>query len=129
VPDGTRFGYRLAAEIGCSRGCEAPEVLWCQSLLLSKLVELEPDERARRYARGTIRGILGQLPELPTMPQLCRATFAVGNWLDASGLSVERIAEALLDAAARTGFDPIAIAPELDAALTAGRARPGRLPR
>jgi hypothetical protein len=132
VPDGSRFGYRLAAEVGCTRGCEAPEILWWQSWRLGDLPALEPDEpdeRARRYATGVVRRVLGELPDVPSVRQLRRAAFIIGKWVDASGLPVELIAGALLSAAARAGFDPIAIAPVLAAALTAGRARPGRVPR
>ena len=68
VPDGSRFGYRLAAEDGCTRGCEAPEILWWQNWRLGDLPALErgePDERARRYATGVVRRILGELSDVP----------------------------------------------------------------
>jgi hypothetical protein len=125
-----RVAVRLPAGGGnrLHPGCDAPEILWWQNWRLGDLPALEPgepDERARRYATGALRRILGELPDHPSLPQLRRAAFTVGTWLDASGLSVDLIAETLLGAAARAGLDPIAIAPVLAAALTAGRARPG----
>jgi hypothetical protein len=132
VPDGSRFGYRLAAEVGCTRGCDAPKILWWQNWRLGDLPALEPgepDERARRYATVVVRGILGELPDVPSLRQLRRAAFAIGNWLDTSRLPVELIADLLLCAAARAKLDPISVAPVLAAAVTAGRARPGRVPQ
>jgi hypothetical protein len=129
-----RVAVRLPAGGGnrLHPGCDAPEILWWQNWRLGDLPALEPgepDERARRYATGVVRRILGELSDVPSVRQLRRAAFVVGNWLDASGLPVELIAEALMGAAARAGLDPISIAPVLAAALTAGRARPGRVPR
>jgi hypothetical protein len=132
VPDGTRSGYRIAAEPGCSAGCEAPEVLWWQSWRLGELPTREPaeaDEQARRYAYGALRRVLGELPDRPDRKRLLRAAFDAGRWLAAGGLPPDPIAQALLTAAGRAGLDPTTIAPELAAAVTAGRARPGRLPR
>jgi hypothetical protein len=132
MPDGTSDGYRLAAEIGCSVGCEAPAVFWWQAWRLGELLAREPaqaDERAQRYARGALRRILGELPDRPTVPELRRAAFAAGRWLAAGDLPADPVARALLAAAARAGLDPIAVANKLAADLVAGCARPGRLPR
>jgi hypothetical protein len=132
LPDGSWYGYRLAAEIECSQGCEAPEILWWQGWRLADLTAhepVEPDERARRYAAGALRRILGELPEVPTERQLTGSAYQTGRWLETGRLPAEPVAGTLLAAAARAGLDPVTIAPKLAAALTAGRARPGRLPR
>jgi hypothetical protein len=132
VPDGSRFVYRLVAEIGCSAACEAPEILWWQGWRLGDLPALKPmeaGERDQRYATGALRRILGDLPARPTKRQLTGAAYQSGGWLETGDLPAAPVAHALLAAADRAGLDPDTIAPELAAALTAGRARPGRLPR
>jgi hypothetical protein len=132
VPDGSRFGYRLVAEIGCSAACEAPEILWWQGWRLGDLPALKPmeaGERAWRYAYGALRRVLSELPDRPDRERLLRTAFDAGRWLAAGDLPAAPVADALLAAADRAGFDPDTIAPVLADALTAGRARPGRLPR
>jgi hypothetical protein len=87
------------------------------------------DERSRRYAAGALRRILDALPDRPSEHELNRAAFAAGHWLEAGALPTEPVAGTLLAAAARANLDFDTIASKLAAALTAGRARPGRLPR
>lgn len=129
VPDGTRFGYRLASEIGCSAGCDPPEVAWWHLWRLGELPPPPPPgERARRYAAGAIRRTLADLPERPSRDQLRRVAFDAGRWLEAGGLSTNAVARVLLDAAGRAALDGPALSAELAASIQAGRAQPGRVP-
>jgi hypothetical protein len=129
LPDGTWDGYRLA-EIECSAGCLPEEVQLWHLIKLGELPPQEPDQQVRRYAAGALRRILGELPDRPSERQLRRAAFDAGRWLAAGSLPPDPVADALLAAAGRAGFDPATITPDLAAALTAGRARrSGRLPR
>jgi hypothetical protein len=128
APDGTRFGYRLAVEIGCSDGCDVPEVAWWHSLQCGVLPPPEPPDpdRARRYARACIRRILVDIPERPTIEGLRAASYKIGGWLQAGGIPADGAASALLGAAARAGLTDVGWI--LAEAMTAGRARPGRVP-
>lgn len=129
LPDGTAYGYRLAAEIGCSNGCDPGEVQWWHLWRLGELPPREPvDERARRYAAGAIRRTLTELPTRPSAAELRRAAFSAGRWLEAGGQGPDAVAGVLLQAAVRAGHDAEALAPNLAAAVLAGRARPGRVP-
>ena len=83
----------------------------------------------QRRAAGIVRRILKDLPDQPTKRQLTGAAYQAGGWLETGKLMAAPVADALLAAADRAGFDPDTIAPVLADALTAGRARPGRLPR
>jgi hypothetical protein len=128
LPDGD--GYRLAAEIGCSIGCEAPEILWWQSWRLGEIPPCEPaaaDERSRRRAAGIVSRILTDVPERPSERQLTAAAYQSGRWLDQGALPAKLVASPLMAAAVRAGLDLAVITPKLATALTAGRARPGRL--
>ena len=130
VPAGD--GYRLGVEVGCSRGCDdAAEMMRMHLLRLGELPTreaVEPDERARRYATGAIRRILGSLPERPSQTQLRRAAFDAGSWLEAGHLPADPVAKALLTAAVRAGLDLHPLASKLAADVLAGRASPGRVP-
>jgi hypothetical protein len=125
------YDYVLDLANGCSRDCEAEEVAWWhlwRSGLLPLREPLPADEQTRRRAAGMVRRILIDLPELPTERQLTGAAYRSGSWLETGGLPTELVADPLLTAAARAGFDPVIIAPKLATALMAGRARPGKLP-
>jgi hypothetical protein len=130
VPDGSPYGYRLAAELGCSIGCEAPEVAWWQPYRLGERPPREPpDERARAYASAVIRRRLAKLPARPSQLELRRTAFTAGQWIETGNLSAGPVERVLLGAASRSGLDPTSLALELADAILAGRARPGRLPR
>jgi hypothetical protein len=125
-------GYDLDLTAGCSRDCSSDEVAWWWLWRRCEMPPARnpgpPDERARRYARGAVRLILGELPDRPSERQLTNAAYQAGRWLQAAALPVEPVATALLAAGRRAGLAPDTLAPKLAAALTAGRARPGRLP-
>jgi hypothetical protein len=133
LPDpADRFDYVLDLANGCSHGCEGPEVSWWhlwRSGLLPPHEPLPADERTRRRARGIVRRIIEGVPERPSERQLTGAAYQSGRWLEQGELPAELVADPLLAAAGRAGLDPATIAPKLAAALTAGRAHPGRLPR
>ena len=74
---------------------------------------------------AAVRGIVRELPRHPALPELRRAAFACGGWIEAGDLPAEPVVMALLDVADRAGVSADDV---LAAALTAGRARPGRLP-
>jgi hypothetical protein len=132
LPDpGDRFDYVLDLVNGCSRGCPPEELAWWRLWRLGQIPPREPlpaDQRGQCYARGALRRVLGELPERPTLPELRRAAFAAGRWLAAGELPAAPVARALLAAADRAGLDPHTLASKLAADLSAGRARPGRLP-
>ena len=129
MPDGTEFGYRFAIEVGCSAGCEPPEVAWWHAWRLGEPPpRAAPDERARRYATAAVRRQLEQLPDRPTREHLRAAAYQAGGWAAAGELDVEPIASTLLAAARRGGVDDPDIADKLAMAFLAGRARPGRVP-
>jgi hypothetical protein len=120
--------YRIAAELGCSGETCPPElIVWAHLVQVGELPIPEPDEQGRRRAAGIVRRILTDVPERPSERQLTSAAYQSGRWLEQSELPTELVADPLLSAAARAGFDPAIIASKLAAALTAGRARPGRL--
>jgi hypothetical protein len=123
--------YQLAGEVGCSSGCDEDQVhrwqFWRLGVLVHDPAE-DTDEEDRRRAAGIVCAIVRDLPELPCERQLISSAYRTGRWLGQSKLPSELVADPLLAAAARAGLDSIAIAPKLAAALTAGRARPGRLP-
>jgi hypothetical protein len=120
--------YRIA-EIGCSADCDEDQVHRWQFWRLGMPMHepLPADEQSRRRAAGIVRRILEDLPEQPSERQLTGAAYQSGRWLEQGALPAEMVADPLLTAAARAGLDPATIAPKLAAALTAGRARPGRL--
>ena len=127
LPDGTQFGYRLASEAGCSDGCDGPSVAWWHAWRMGELPpRAQPDERAKRYALGCIKRALVDIPDKPTLAQLKGAAFEIGSWLQAGGLDTGPAAHALLGAAKRAGLDDQAMV--LASAVSAGRARPGRIP-
>jgi hypothetical protein len=128
VPSGWD-SYEIAA-IGCSAGCDEDQVHRWQfwRLGVPMYEPLPADERTQRRAAGIVRAIIRDLPELPTERQLTGSAYRTGRWLGQSKLPSKLVADPLLAAAARAGLDPVTIAPKLAAALTAGRARPGRLP-
>jgi hypothetical protein len=124
VPDGT--GWRMASEMGCSRGCPQPLVeLWQLIRLGEPVPPPPPDERGRRYALAAVRRIVRELPAKPSLPELKRAAFACGGWVEAGWLDSDPVARALAAAARRAGCGS---STTLAAAMAAGRARPGRLP-
>jgi hypothetical protein len=125
--DADPYAYRLAVEAGCSRGCEPPAVAWWHAWKMGDLPPpVPPDDRAERYARGAIRRLLAALPERPSLARLKAAAFWAGQWLAAGRLPTEPVADALLHAAVRAGLDEHVEA--LASAVTAGRAKPGRVP-
>lgn len=127
LPDGTEFGYRLAVEYGCSAGCEPAAVAWWHAWRCGALPpRAAPDDRARRYAVGAIRRELAELPEQPTLPQLRAKAYKIGSWLEAGGLEADGAAQALVAAAERAGLADQALV--LADAVTAGRAKPARVP-
>jgi hypothetical protein len=132
TPDGSRYGYAMEAEAGCSAGCAGPEISWWH---LSRLGELPSatagpiDHRASRYAKACVRRQLAELPERPDEAQLRQVAYQIGRWLEAGDLPIGAVANTLLAAAERSGLDRAALAPRLAAAVSAGRAQPGRLPR
>jgi hypothetical protein len=127
LPDGTEFGYRLAHEYGCSLGCEPPDVLWCHLLRCGILPPRpEPGERARCYALAAARRELAEVAQRPTLAQLKSTGYRVGQWLAAGALDVDSAAQALVGAAQRAGLaDQILTIAD---AVTAGRAKPARVP-
>ena len=128
VPDGTPDGYRLAAEVGCTIGCAESHIRWWHLWRLGLLPPSAPSDpgRTRRYAAACIRRILEGLPDRPTAEQLRRAAFQIGGWLEAGGLRPDDAAAALLSAARRANVQGLGA--QLAEAMTAGRARPGRVP-
>jgi hypothetical protein len=133
LPDPTDpYDYVLDLANGCSHGCEVEEVAWWHLWRAGLLPPREPllaDEQIRRRAAGIIRRILTDLPEQPSERQLTGAAYQSGRWLERGELPAELVADPLLAAAARAGLDLAIVALKLAAALTAGRAHPGRLPR
>lgn len=128
VPDGSHYGYRLAVEVGCSVGCEAPLVAWWHAWRTGDLPPHAPGEpgQAARYASACVRRLLQELPEHPTIEQLRSVAYRAGGWLEAGGLTADGTAAALLAAASRAGLpEPSAV---LAAAMLAGRAQPRRVP-
>lgn len=124
-------GYRLAVEVGCSRGCDdAAEMMRAHLLCLSKLSPPPPPSaRERAYATACARRILRDLPARPSLPRLRSAAHELGSWLEAGDLDEQAALAALLNAAARNGLDRTDAGPVLGAALASGRLQPGRLPQ
>lgn len=125
IPSG-RGGWRIASEIGCSRGC-APAAIdaWQAWRCGEGLPAAELDDRARRYAMGAVRRVLDEIPAQPTLTQLIKAAFRCGQLVEAADIDARAVAGALWRAAARAGLTD---AEKLATALTAGRAKPARLP-
>ena len=119
VPDDQRLAYRLAVEIGCSAGCDGPEVSWWHMWRMGILAPAEPpDERQRRYAYAAVRNALNDV--LQGQDAVRRARDA-GRFAEAAGFDLESLAAAF----AKAGKVPLqAVLPSL---LT-GAAAPARLP-
>lgn len=130
IGDADPYGYRLAAaEVGCSAGCDSPEILWWHLWRLGvppPTSEPADPTRARRYAGACVRRILGDLPERPTLEALRSSAYRIGGWLEAGNIAPDGAAAALLAAASRGGHCNSAHL--LAEAMTAGRAQPGRVP-
>jgi hypothetical protein len=123
VPHGQ--GWRLAAEIGCSRGCSEAAIRFWQAWRCGEIPPEAPaDERAQRYAGGAVRRILAELPGRPTAAELAHAAFRCGQFVEAGKLDPEPIVAALTDEAVRAGveLEPVA------SAMATGTTRPARLP-
>lgn len=119
APDGTRFGYRLAVETGCSAGCEPPLVAWWRAWRLGDLPPPEPpSERQRRYAHAAVRNALDDV--LRGKDPIGRARDA-GRFAEAAGFELQSLAAAF----ARTGRVQFH---DVLASLLAGAATPARLP-
>ena len=119
VPDGTEFGYRVAVETGCSRGCAPELVAWWEEWRMGQCPPPPPaSETQRRYARGAVRRALG---DALSGNDVLAAARDAGRYVAAAGLVPEHLAEAF----ARAGKLP---QPRVHAALLAGAATPGRLP-
>jgi hypothetical protein len=124
IPSG-RDGWRIASEIGCSRGCTAAEIDAWQAWRCGQAPPAaELDNRAHRYAMGAVRRILAELPEHPAREQLLQAAFRCGQFVAAAKLDPEPIIAVLADEASRAGveLEPIA------KAMASGCTRPARLP-
>jgi hypothetical protein len=122
VPDGTSDGYRLAAEVGCSCGCDPAEVAWWWLWKLGELPAQAPDQRQQRYARGAVRKILVELQENLNAAEVRHRAYRIGQLTAAAELDLEIVAAAL-----KRTIHPSALHAATQA-LTAGRARPARLP-
>jgi hypothetical protein len=100
VPDRSRFGYRLASEVGCSgdfgdpdwpnNGCEPEHVAWWFAWKAGELPPLpEPDDRQRAYARGAVRNALAAALEGKNPLSAARAAgrFATAAGYDPNALT------------------------------------------
>jgi hypothetical protein len=129
-PTGQPYTYTIYAQASCSgEQCPPELILWWQELHCGRLPGLvgEPDERARRYASAVLRRVLADMPERPSAVDLKRSAFKAGQWIEASGVVVDQLAHSIMTAARRSGLGHLA--GDLGDALTAGRAKPGRIPR
>jgi hypothetical protein len=125
VPDAG--GWRLAAEIGCSRGCSESDIWWWHLWRNGNLPPPPaPGPRQRRYAEAALNRILSELPGRPDATRLRRAAYDAGRFLQAADLDPYPVADALVAAADRAGIEDIN---PLIAAMAAGRSDPVRLPQ
>lgn len=128
VPDGTRFGYRVAVELGCidvsdgldrPGGCEAPDVAWWHSWRMGVLPPREPPgDRQRRYAYAAVRNALDDV--LQGKDPIGRARDA-GRFAEAAGFDLQSLAAAF----ARAGKVQLQ---DVLPSLLVGAATPARLP-
>lgn len=134
MPDGTRFGYRLAYEIGCKQigsdiSCDAAEIAWSHLWRMGELPPLAPPgEQERRYVKAALRNLVAELPEQPTLPELRSAAYRAGSLAEAAGMPGHVVARGIMAAAHRSGLAAEAIAQDLASSFSAGRARPYRIP-
>src|SRR3954447_1427995 len=88
LPTGEPYGYRVALEHGCSRGCAVEDIARWHLVRCGELPRdppPPPDERARRYGAAVVRGELRRLLESPPADRLGglrRAAFVAGQFLD-----------------------------------------------
>jgi hypothetical protein len=131
VPDGTRFGYQLAGEVGCSgdfadpnwpnAGCEPEHVAWWFAWKAGELPSLpELDDRQRAYARGAVKNALAAA--LKGENPLAAARDA-GRFATAAGYDHEELGTAFAVAAGER-VEPH----QLLNAILIGAATPGRIP-
>lgn len=113
-PDGTAFGYRLAAHLGCSAGCQPAEIALWHALRLGDLAAVhrlrpqpEPDEEERRYLIGALRHAARRIGE-------AREPLT----------ALRREARSLAALAAGIGADPAEIARALAVVAHAARLQP-----
>ena len=134
VPDGTRFGYRLAYKIGCKQigsevSCNSAEIAWWHLWRMGELPPLAPPgARERRYVKAELRNLVAELPEQPTLDELHTAAYRAGSMAEAAGMPGRDVAHAIMVAARRSGLAPEEIAQDLATSFSAGRARPYRIP-
>jgi hypothetical protein len=131
APDGSRFGYGIAADVGCSCGCVGPEISWWQLWQLGHLpprIVQAVTGRTKAYVKAVVRRMLVDLPQQPTLDELRQVAFQLGRWLEAGGLSAEAIAPSLLAACDRAQLARAELASKLAEAVSAGRADPARVP-
>jgi hypothetical protein len=131
VPDGSRYGYRLA-EIGCSgdlalpgwpdNGCEPALVAWWAALRAGETPPPpEPDERQRAYARAVVRNALADAMDGKNAYVAARRS---GGYVKPAGLAPDVLVTAFM-AAVPGQLDEH----KLMTAVLVGTAIPGRLPR
>lgn len=131
IPDGSRCGYRLAHEIGCSDGCEPADVAWWSLWRAGELPpreRVEASERGRRYAFGAAKHAARRIVEAADpLARLRREAYSLGGIAAGTGTDPQAVVRALAVAAKAAGVPAEAALPAITTNVTAGLARPRRI--
>jgi hypothetical protein len=130
VPDGTDHGYRLAAEIGCNAGCEAPDVAWCHLHQLGERPPREPvapSEVDRLKVFGAARNATWRIVEArDPVARLKSEAYRLGEYAGGKGVDPHPAARVLAVAARHAGIPVETAVAAITSSILVGCARPRR---
>lgn len=135
-PNGTRYGYHIAAELSCTgEKCAPADITWWQAWRCGELVWrdlVEPGTQGRRYFIGACRNAIRRvLAAKDSCQHLAVEVYGLGQLAAGTGIEHEDALQAFLSIAKHTALDPVEVARTAAERMLAGRAKPrsGKGPR